>query len=170
MFSSDATRELRANNPLGVSVSSTFAWQNVDVVGTVEPAVPGSDGNTIAGVDNKKNDHLVIFQTIQDGLNAAAWLLWDNYFQAGFNTPASIGNRWAGDKTGSYGQSLALIMGYDTNQQLDYGIDGTNLMKAMAIMENGHGDVENIPDSYYAKALIYGQSPEEIDGSTTSKG
>lgn len=152
-FNSIATRELRAKNPLGVSVSQTFEWENVDLTKSVPNA---KTGQSTPGVDNKLGDHLVIFKNTQDGLNAAGWLLYDLYFERGINTPASIGNKWAGDKTGDYGNSIAKIMGLDPNATLTYGVDGPNLMKALARMENGTPFVIGIPKEMYQFAIAYG--------------
>lgn len=154
-FSSKQTRELRANNPLGVSVSRTYDWENVD---RSNPGVPGKNGLATPGVDNKLGDHLVIFLTLQDGLNAAAWLLKGSYFLRGFTTPASIGNKWSGDATGGYGNSLAKIMRADPNRTLDYSGEGVSLMRALTLMENGHGDVEKIPNPYFTAAIAYGST------------
>jgi hypothetical protein len=155
LFISNATRELRANNPLGLSVSRTYQWENVN---TANPGVAGRDGVLTPGVDNKLNDHLVIFDAIQDGLNGGAWLLHDTYFSNGFNTPASIGDKWSGDSTGGYGKSVASIMKVSSGQALDYATDGVSLMQALALMENGHGDVQNIPPADFAAALTYGST------------
>lgn len=155
-FNSTATRELKAKNPLGVSVSGSFEWENVDDTypGRADKNNP-QDTPTI-GVDNLLNDHLVVFQKTQDGLNAAAWLLHDDYFQENSNTPYLLGNKWAGDKTGAYGNSIASIMGKAPNTILTFGIDGPAIMKALARMENGTAFVIGIPDEMYQTAVAYG--------------
>lgn len=168
-FNSIATRELRAKNPLGVSLSGTFSWENVDY--TYPGRANENDPNDTpqAGVDNLLGDHLMVFKTTQDGLNAAAWLLHDNYFQTGSSdTPESLGNKWAGDSQAkaaangvqSYGDSIASIMKMDPQSKLAYGTDGQNVMKALARMENGTAFVIGIPDQMYLTAVAYGSSPE----------
>jgi len=103
-WDSDATREFRAKNPLGVSTSQ---W---------------TENEGQVAEDNSKNDHLAIMPSMRAGANAAAALLKNNYFGGGYTTPYDIGNRWSGDSprqaqnrgdTKTYGDNLAAIMGYE---------------------------------------------------------
>jgi hypothetical protein len=139
-FNSPATRETRAKNLLGVSSSK---W----TVGAV-------------GEDNELNDHLAIAPDTATGLKWAANLLKAGYFQAGYNTPLSIGTYWSqgkqiDDPTADlgYGNSVAEIMGVDPNSLLDFGIDGPNLMAAIARMENGTPAVISVPKIMYQNAI-----------------
>lgn len=160
-FNSDATRELRAKNPLGVSVSNAFEWENVD---TTKSVPNNKTGVSLPGVDDKLNDKLVIFKTTQDGLNAAAWLLKINYFDRGYTTPGAIGDRWAGrlpvppNQFSDYALSLAKIMGLPPDSELTFGIDGIKVLKALARMENGTPFVIGIPDQMYQAAVAYALS------------
>lgn len=155
-FTSSATRELRANNPLGVSLSGTYEWEGMDYTKSVPNK---TTGKSIEGVDDKLGDQLAIFKTTQEGLNAAAWLLQDAYFNKGFRTIGAIGDRWSG-KTGSpfsdYSVSLSKIMKLPIDSQLNFATDGIGLMKALSRMENGTPFVIGIPDEMFRAAVDYG--------------
>ncbi len=160
-FKSIATRELRANNLLGVSVSGTFDWDNVDLSRSVPNKVTGK---SIPGVDDKLGDKLVIFKTFQDGMNAGAWLLHDLYFGEGYNVLGVIGDRWAGktptppNQFSDYSLGLGKIMKMKPDSVLNYGTDGINLMKGLARDENGTLAVALVPTEMYQAGLVYGQS------------
>lgn len=166
-FNSVATRELRAKNPLGVSLSTVFDWEGVDTSypGRANKNVPGDE--LVPGVDNLLGDHLIVFRTTQDGLNAAAWLLHDNYFKPGVSdTPETLGNKWAGDDQNkanaagrqSYGDAIASIMKDTPFQHLIYGADGPGVMAALAREENGSLPVAEIPAQMYRVAIQYGEA------------
>lgn len=175
-FSSLATRELRQNNMFGVSVSGSYDWDGVDLT----KSVPGPDGVSVPGVDNKKNDHLQIFQTFQGGMDAAAWLLLDsgNYFGNGDNNIIEIGNHWAGDKHFTNQLNLDGTLNPDKIQVSDYAYDlwrvlksyipnvnpfaalhfatdGHSVMKSIARLENGSLQVAQVPDGMYLAAVAY---------------
>jgi hypothetical protein len=155
------TREFERNNPLGVSLSGEFPWENVDLS---FPGVAGDDGVLTPGVDNKKNDHLMVFHTMQDGANAGAWLLHDNYFGPERNTPISLGDAWAGDTENkanaqhrrSYGSSIAMLMKDRPDYELEYERDGVGVMKALCREENGTPEAQTLEDSIWVNALKYG--------------
>ena len=166
-FNSLATRETRAKNLLGVSKSAQFDWANVDLT---YPGRANKNNITDAlepGVDNLLGDHLMVFQTTQDGLNAAAWLLHDNYFKGGVSdTPETLGNIWAGDTQHkaavkgitSYGDAIAQIMGDAATYKMVYGADGPHVMAALAREENGSLQVHNVPFLMYQTAILYGET------------
>ncbi|MGH7738581.1 MAG: hypothetical protein ACREL1_00395 [bacterium] len=159
-FASTSTRELRANNPLGVSQSGSFSWVNIDLT----RSIAGADGVLTPGIDNELGDHLVIFQSTQDGLNAAAWLLYDAYFGGGTPTIGQIGDKWSGSSPtppniySDYSNSLASILSKPVGAALSYGTDGPALMAGLARMENGSIFVAGIPSPMYQSAIAYGQS------------
>lgn len=133
-WESTATRELRANNPLGVSTCRfTRLWGQVSE-------------------DNAKGDHLAVMPSKIHGVHAAHDLLKANYLWCGFFIPWFLGNKWAGDKTGGYGLSVARIMGRPAYLPLPFKLFYDPLMKAMAIMENGD-PARSIPAGYF-KAII----------------
>lgn len=143
-WDSDATREFRAKNPLGVSTSQ---W---------------TENEGAIGEDNSKNDHLAVMPSMRSGADAAAALLKNNYFGGGYTTPYDIGNRWSGDSpvaaqrrgdTKTYGDNLAEVMGYDPVGELNFLADGNALMRALAIMENGN-PAREIPAGYWTPSLL----------------
>lgn len=134
-FNSDATRSLRAKNPLSLSSSDVATkWGSVSE-------------------DNELNDHLAIFPDVQSGLSAAAQeLLYStHYFGGGNNTPDGIGTTWANDA--SYGLDIASNMGLEPGTVLSFQESGVSLMKAIAREENGLVFVVSIPDEMYQTAV-----------------
>lgn len=160
------TRECRANNVFGVSLSKTYPWDNIDLTRSVPNA---KTGVSIAGVDDELGDKLVIFNEFQDGLNAGFWLFWI-YFTANINTAETIGDKWSGDTEAralaqhrkSYGFDIAEIMRVDPLEVLKYLLNCTALSQAVMRMENSakifETDLVNIPSEMYEVALEYGQS------------
>ena len=113
------------------------------------------------GEDNSMGDHLAIMPTMRDGANAAAALLFANYFNNGYTTPYDIGNKWSGDSAASaqqrgtktYGENLAAVMGTDPMKQLNFIVDAPSLLHAMSIMENGD-PARSIPKFYFLPSVI----------------
>jgi len=171
-FNSIATRELRANNLLGVSMHPGIDPSDLDLT----KSVAGDDGVLTPGVDNKLNDKLAIFADFQTGMDYGADLLANGskYFGSGDNDIISVGNTWAGDthytnplvaqypgkKISDYAYSLYRILkGYYGGasilpfQTLHFATDGINVMKSIARMENGTLTVAAVPDAMYLSAI-----------------
>lgn len=159
------TREFDRNNPLGVSFSKEFPWENVDY--TYPGRANRNDPNDVPvpGIDNLLGDHLVAFRTMQDGANAAAWLLAANYFKQGISdTPETLGDKWAGDSENkanaagrtSYGDSIAEIMKDQPLQILTYQADGVLVMATLCREENGTPEAETLSPEIWPLALSYG--------------
>lgn len=168
-FTCNKTRECRANNPFGISLSSTYDWDGIDY----SKNVPGKNGIVFHGVDNEIGDMLVFFLAWQDGLNAALWLLWDSYFQKGINTPRTIYNEWSGDSEAkaaqrnelSNGAKVAEIMKVSPDLILEFTINSLlPLLQAMLRFEDTtavfESDLINIPIEMYQNAIEYAQSPD----------
>lgn len=167
------TREGQANNVFGVSLSDTYAWDNIDLTRSVPCKIEGHKdfGVNIPGVDNELGDKLVFFKTFQDGLNAGFWLLW-TYFtgKPPVDTPEGIGDRWSGDTEAkaaaqyrkSYGEDIGSIMRVPPLLALKYVPDSPAVAKALMRMENGAPvfltQLVNVPPEMYETALEYGQS------------
>src|SRR5665213_884096 len=148
------TRECRANNFLGMSYGPHY--DGIDL----SKSVAHLGGFHTPGVDDLEGDMLVIFQTFQDGMNAALWRLKAILVFAGIVTPATIYNKWSGDKTGEKGILVAQMMGVKPDTVLSFVFnDLKDLIHAMLRFEDStaifESDLINIPDAMYLEAIAY---------------
>lgn len=127
------TREIRANNLLGVSTCK-FTHQFGQV-----------------GEDNEKGDHLAIMPDLEKGNYAAIALLTAKYLFCGWFVPFLLGNKWAGDLKQEYGKELSKIMGVGF-RPFYFPLMGDSLMRAMTIMENGN-PCRHIPENYFGQFI-----------------
>lgn len=128
------TREFRAKNLLGLS---TCRFTRMF-------------GQT--SEDNLKNDHLAIFPFLENGIHASIAELRFKYVNNGLFIPALLGNRWSGDLTKRYGVNLSRVMRVLPYWPLSFSKRGDDLMRAMAIMENGD-PARNIPKGYFGQFI-----------------
>jgi hypothetical protein len=162
-------REIRANNPLGVSKSKTIPFDGIDTTRGIGQKNLFA-GTVEFGIDNELGDELLIFRTMQDGANAGARLLNSVYFDPPFDSPLTIGDHWAGDtekkaqleKRMSYGRSISEIMHLPGNSLLIFSRDGVDLMEAISRMENGNALAVSIDPSIWPVAVVYGLQPFEV--------
>ena len=175
-FKSNASRELLDNNILGLTQSKTFVYKGVDLT----RSVPNIDGDITPGVDRKtiyvdgaRNDgHLMIFQTQQDGMDNAAKLMCDRYFNGGEDGILyDMAVRWSGDTHDlnhdgliDYAEEVAQIMKLPVKTSLHFATDGIKFMIAISRMENGSIKVKNVPIQMWQRAVAYALTkPSEFE-------
>jgi hypothetical protein len=131
------TREIKARNIFGLSTCRfTRLWGQV-------------------GEDNSLGDHLAVMPSIPAGIHATIDELKKIYLHLGnmeIFLPAFLGNGWSGDPLKVYGRNLAKIMKLPPFKPVSFKIQGDNLLRALALMENGD-PCRNIPEGYFAQFI-----------------